>query len=159
MIKEIRLNVNGKEHTLQIDPNTPLLYPLRNELELNGAKYGCGLEQCGSCMVLLDGQAEPSCMRTCGSLEEVEIQTIESLADGENLHPIQQAFIETQAAQCGYCVNGMVISAKALLDQNPDPTDEEIKEALQRVLCRCGTHSRFIKAVKLSSEKMNSSTL
>ncbi|MBS9522715.1 (2Fe-2S)-binding protein [Litoribacter ruber] len=159
MIKDVRLNVNGKEHTLQIDPATPLLYPLRNELELNGPKFGCGLEQCGSCMVLLDGMAEPSCMRTCSSLEGVEIRTIESLADGEKLDPIQEAFIELQAAQCGYCVNGMVISAKSLLEKNPNPADEEIKEGLQRVLCRCGTHSRFIKAVRLAAEKMKSTTL
>lgn len=156
MISEITLKVNGKSYQVEVSPDTPLLYPLRNNLLLNGPKYGCGIERCGSCMVLMDGKAEPSCRKPCSEMQGVEITTIEALGNKDNLSPIQEAFVEMQAAQCGYCLNGMVISAKSLLDRNPDPTEDEIKEGLQRVLCRCGTQSRIIDAVLLAAQKINS---
>ena len=155
MFDELTLQVNGQSYSVKVAPDTPLLYPLRNNLLLNGPKYGCGIERCGSCMVLMDGKAEPSCMKPCSELQGVEITTIESLGTKDKLSPIQEAFVEMQAAQCGYCLNGMVISAKSLLDQNPDPSIDEIKEGLQRVLCRCGTQSRIIDAVLLAARKIN----
>lgn len=148
MSATLTLYINGRQYELDADPDTPLLYLLRNELELNGPKYGCGIERCGSCMVLLDGKAMPSCVMPGAAAAHYQITTLEGLGDKENLHPVQQAFIEEQAAQCGYCLNGMIISAKALLDQNSSPSDAEIREALERVLCRCGTHTRMIRAVK-----------
>lgn len=154
-MEKITLFVNGKEHTLAIDPDTPLLYVLRNNLKLNGPKYGCGIERCGSCMVLMDATAMPSCIRPCDSLSQIKITTLEGLGKPSALDPIQEAFIEEQAAQCGYCLNGMIISTKALLDQNPHPSDAEIRIALQRVLCRCGTYSRVIRAVKRAAKQRN----
>ena len=145
----IQLHVNGKKHTLQVDAATPLLYVLRNQLELNGPKYGCGLQQCGACMVLLNGKAEPSCMLPVSAVQDKTIITLEGLVQKDNtLHPVQEAFVQEQAAQCGYCLNGMVISAVALLNEKPHPNDEDIRAGLQRSLCRCGTQSRIIKAVK-----------
>lgn len=145
----IQLNVNGKTHTLQVDAATPLLYVLRNQLQLNGPKYGCGLQQCGACMVLLNGKAEPSCMLPASALQDKTIITLEGLVQPNNtLHPVQEAFVQEQAAQCGYCLNGMVISAVALLNEKPHPNDADIRAGLQRSLCRCGTQSRIIKAVK-----------
>jgi nicotinate dehydrogenase subunit A len=145
----IQLHVNGKLHTIQVDPSTPLLYVLRNQLALNGPKYGCGLQQCGACMVLLNGKAEPSCMLPVSAVKDKKILTLEGLAQKDDtLHPVQEAFIAEQAAQCGYCMNGMVISAVALLQENPHPDDAAIRAGLQRSLCRCGTQSRIIKAVK-----------
>lgn len=150
----ITIRVNSRTYDLNVDPETPLLYILRNQLELNGPKYGCGLEQCGACMVLLNGEAYPSCKIHVKDVQDTDIKTLESLSEGEgNLHPVQEAFIEEQAAQCGYCVNGMLISAVALLDKNPKPDREAINEGLKRVLCRCGTHSRFIKAVIRAANK------
>ena len=149
MKESVVLRVNGQSHTVEIDPSTPLLYVLRNQLELNGPKYGCGLQQCGACMVLLDGKAQPSCMITVKSAKDHTITTLEGISESdESLHPVQKAFIDEQAAQCGYCLNGMVISSVSLLNQNPHPDDEAIREGLQRNLCRCGSHSRIIKAVK-----------
>lgn len=149
MKEKLTLKVNGKSHTLIIDPSAPLLYVLRNELELNGPKYGCGLQQCGACMVLLDGKAQPSCMISAKSAKDYHITTLEGLTKDEDfLHPVQQAFVKEQAAQCGYCLNGMVISAVSLLTENPHANDIDIREGLQRNLCRCGTHSRIIRAVK-----------
>jgi len=153
MKESVVLRVNGKSHTLNIDPSTPLLYVLRNQLELNGPKYGCGLQQCGSCMVLLDGKAQPSCMITAKSAKAHAITTLEGISTDDNLHPVQEAFVKEQAAQCGYCLNGMVISAVSLLNENPDPDDKEIREGLQRNLCRCGSHARIIKAVKRAAAK------
>jgi nicotinate dehydrogenase subunit A len=145
----IQLHVNGKQHALQVDAATPLLYVLRNQLQLNGPKYGCGLQQCGACMVLLNGKAEPSCMLPASAVQDKKIVTLEGLVQSNNtLHPVQEAFVQEQAAQCGYCLNGMVISAVALLHENPHPNDTDIRTGLQRSLCRCGTHSRIIKAVK-----------
>ncbi|QNL50930.1 (2Fe-2S)-binding protein [Olivibacter sp. SDN3] len=150
----INLHINGKEEAIDIDPSTPLLYALRNNLSLNGPKFGCGIERCGSCMVLMDGVAMPSCVRPCDSFEKMKITTLEGLGDPTKLHPVQEAFIEEQAAQCGYCLNGMIMSASALLEKNPEPDEHEIKIALQRVLCRCGTHARMIRAVKRASKKI-----
>ncbi len=146
------LNVNGKERSLKIDPETPLLYALRNNLELNGPKFGCGLEQCGACMVLLDGKANPSCRIPVSEVTEKKIVTIEGLAKNGKLHPVQQAFIDEQAAQCGYCLNGVLINSVSLLNENNDPSDNEIKNWLEKNICRCGTHSRFVKAVKRASK-------
>jgi nicotinate dehydrogenase subunit A len=147
----IQLQVNGKIHLVSVDPSTPLLYVLRNQLQLNGPKYGCGLQQCGACMVLLNGKAEPSCMLPVDAVKNKSIVTLEGLQKNNTLHPVQQAFVQEQAAQCGYCMNGMVISAVALLNENPKPDDKAIREGLQRSLCRCGTHTRIIKAVKRAS--------
>ena len=142
------LNVNGKDRSLRITPETPLLYALRNNLELNGPKFGCGLEQCGACMVLLNGKANPSCRIPVSEVIEKKIVTIEGLAETGNLHPLQQAFIDEQAAQCGYCLNGVLINSVSLLNEIKNPTAAEIKNGLEKNICRCGTHSRFIKAIK-----------
>ena len=125
----------------------PLLYFLRNHLELNAPKYGCGLQQCGACMVLLDGAAQPSCVLPVAAAVDKEIRTLESFGTAGEPHALQRAFVAEQAAQCGYCLNGAVVCAKALLDTNPNPSRTEITEALDRVLCRCGTHQRIINAV------------
>lgn len=155
MPQNITLRVNGKTKTLSADPEEPLLYILRDEFAVSGAKYGCGLHQCGACMVIADSKAEHTCLRPCSSFENIEITTLEGLAKNGKLHPVQQAFIDTQAAQCGYCLNGMIISAVALLEENPKPSANEIRKALDPVICRCGTHSRFIKAVELASQTIN----
>src|SRR5690606_13678400 len=130
------------------EPDMPLLYLLRNNLQLNGAKYGCGIERCGSCMVLLNGKAQPSCVIPGSAAAVYEVTTLEGLAKNGKPDVVQEAFIEEQAAQCGYCLNGMIMSAKALLEENKNPSDKEIRQALNRVLCRCGTHTRIISAVK-----------
>jgi len=149
MKSQITLKVNGKQHTVEADLKTPLLYVLRNNLALNGPKFGCGLSQCGACMVLLNGQASTSCMIPVENTVNMEITTIEGLADGKGkLHPVQEAFFEEQAAQCGYCLNGMVMNSVSLLNKNPRPTDQQIKESLPTNICRCGVHSRVVKAVK-----------
>ena len=144
----IQLTVNGRHVTLDIDPTTPLLDVLRNHLDLKGSRYGCGLEQCGACMVLIDGQPDYACARETGTLGGRAVTTIEGLGSPENLHPIQRAFLEEQAGQCGYCLSGIIISAKALLDRNPDPSRSDIMAALDKHLCRCGTHTRIIAAVQ-----------
>jgi nicotinate dehydrogenase subunit A len=143
----INLKVNGVPHSVTAEPDTPLLYVLRNDFELNGAKYGCGLSQCGACTVLIDGQAVRSCVTPIGALEKSEITTIEGLGSIDKPHVLQQAFIEEQAAQCGYCTNGMIMSAKELLDRNPRPSEPDVRTALASNLCRCGTHNRIIRAV------------
>ncbi|RYZ21670.1 MAG: (2Fe-2S)-binding protein [Sphingobacteriales bacterium] len=153
MTSLFNLQVNGKTQRVEADPSTPLLYILRNELGLNGPKFGCGLQQCGACMVLLDGAATPSCGIPVSAVAKRNIQTLEGLETGSQLHPVQQAFIDEQAAQCGFCLNGMVISSVALLRKNPRPTDPQIRESLQRCLCRCGTQSRIIRAVKKASKQ------
>jgi nicotinate dehydrogenase subunit A len=155
MSATIQLNVNGKKQAVQADPATPLLYVLRNQLMLNGPKYGCGLQQCGSCMVLLNGKAHPSCMIPVSAIKDQAVVTLEGLTQKDNaLHAVQEAFIKEQAAQCGYCLNGMVISAVALLSENPNPDDAAIRAGLERSLCRCGTQSRIIRAVKRAAEKI-----
>jgi nicotinate dehydrogenase subunit A len=147
------LHVNGSQKTVDTEPDTPLLYVLRDYLELNGPKFGCGLSQCGACMVLLDGRATTSCMIPVSSIGNTEITTLEGLADSNGkLHAVQAAFVQEQAAQCGYCLNGMVMAAVDLLSKNPQPDDTAIREALQFNLCRCGTHTRIIKAVKRAAK-------
>jgi len=143
----VNLKVNGTRRSVEAEPDTPLLYVLRNDFELNGAKYGCGLSQCGACSVLIDGKAVRSCVTPIGALENSEITTIEGIGTIEQPHPLQQAFIAEQAAQCGYCSNGMIMSAKELLDRNRHPTAQDVRAALAGNLCRCGTHNRIIKAV------------
>jgi nicotinate dehydrogenase subunit A len=143
----INLKVNGVPRSVTAEPDTPLLYVLRNDFELNGAKYGCGLSQCGACIVLIDGQAVRSCVTPISALEKSEIMTIEGLGTIDKPHVLQQAFIEEQAAQCGYCTNGMIMSAKELLDRNPRPSEPDVRAALTSNLCRCGTHNRIIRAV------------
>ena len=144
----INLKVNGVPRSVTAEPDTPLLYVLRNDFELNGAKYGCGLSQCGACTVLIDGQAVRSCVTPISALEKSEIMTIEGLGSIDKPHVLQQAFIEEQAAQCGYCTNGMIMSAKELLDRNPRPSEPDVRAALASNLCRCGTHLRILRAVK-----------
>ena len=143
----IDLKVNGTRHRTPAEPDTPLLYVLRNDLFLAGAKFGCGLAQCGACTVLVDGKATRSCVTPIGALGDAEITTIEGLGTIEKPHPLQKAFIDEQAAQCGYCINGFIMKAKELLDQKPHPTEADVREALAGHLCRCGTHNRIIAAV------------
>lgn len=154
MANEIIITVNGKRHPVSATPDTPLLYVLRNELGLNSPQFGCGSENCGACTVLLGAQAVKSCKVKVGEATSGAITTLEGLATAEGLHPIQRAFVEEQAAQCGYCGNGMIITTAALLWKNPHPTDEQIREALDGNLCRCGAHLRIIRAVKRAAEWM-----
>jgi nicotinate dehydrogenase subunit A len=150
----IDLKVNGATRSVPAGPDTPLLYVLRNDLELNGAKFGCGAAQCGACTVLVDGQAMRSCVTPIGTLGKADIVTLEGLGSLDKLHPLQRAFIDEQAAQCGYCISGMIMSAKALLDRNPRPSEEDVREALAANLCRCGTHGRIIRAVLRAAREM-----
>ena len=150
----ISLKVNGATRSVPAEPDTPLLYVLRNDLELNGAKFGCGMAQCGACTVLIDGKAVRSCVTDIGSLANAEITTLEGLGSIEKPHLLQRAFIEEQAAQCGYCMNGILMTAKVLLDKNPNPTDADIKRALDPVLCRCGSHLRVIHAIKRAARTL-----
>ena len=150
----ISLKVNGATRSVPAEPDTPLLYVLRNDLELNGAKFGCGMAQCGACTVLIDGKAVRSCVTDIGSLANAEITTLEGLGSIEKPHALQRAFIEEQAAQCGYCINGMIMSAKALLDRNPTPTENDVRQALAANLCRCGTHNRIVRAVLRAANEM-----
>ena len=148
----VDLRVNGGRHTVEVDPSTPLLYVLSDELALNGPKFGCGLGQCGACTVIVKGQAIRSCVTPVNAVAGVEITTLEGLGTLEKPHPIQQAFIEEQAAQCGFCLSGVILTAKALVDRTPKPTDEQIQQALSGVLCRCFAHARMIAAVKRYAE-------
>jgi nicotinate dehydrogenase subunit A len=141
------INVNGRQHSVKAAPDTPLLYVLRNELELNGPKFGCGLAQCGACTVHIDGRPMRSCSVPVSSVRG-KVVTIEGLGTPEKPHPVQKAFVEEQAAQCGYCINGMVMTAAAFLAKNPKPSDAEIRKAMDGNLCRCGTHMRIVRAVK-----------
>ncbi|MEJ0076987.1 MAG: (2Fe-2S)-binding protein [Alphaproteobacteria bacterium] len=150
----ISLKVNGATRSVPAEPDTPLLYVLRNDLELNGAKFGCGMAQCGACTVLIDGKAVRSCVTDIGSLANAEITTLEGLGTIDRPHPLQRAFIEEQAAQCGYCINGMIMSAKALLDRIPKPTENDVRQALAANLCRCGTHNRIVRAVLRAANEM-----
>jgi nicotinate dehydrogenase subunit A len=150
----ISLKVNGTSHSTSAEPDTPLLYVLRNDLFLAGAKFGCGLAQCGACTVLVDGKATHSCVIPIGTLGNAEITTIEALGTVEKPHPLQKAFIDEQAVQCGYCINGMVMKAKELLDRKPQPTDADVREALAGNLCRCGSHNRIVAAVLRAGKEM-----
>ena len=143
----LQLRVNGRTHLLDVSPDTPLLYVLRNDLALNGPKFGCGLAQCGACTVLVDGDAVRSCVLPVRAVEGREVTTLEGLGTPDHPHPLQQAFIEQQAAQCGYCINGMIMTAKAFLDKHPNPTEVEVRKALAGNLCRCGTHLRILRAI------------
>lgn len=148
----LTLEINGKAHAVASDPATPLLYVLRDELGLHGAKYGCGLGQCGACTVQVDGKAVFSCLAPIAALEGRKVTTIEGLADGGRLNPLQQAFVDEQAAQCGYCIAGMIMRAQALLEANPAPTEAEIRSHMQPNLCRCGTHMRILRAIRRAAK-------
>jgi nicotinate dehydrogenase subunit A len=148
----ITLTVNGRSHTLDVDPATPLLYVLSDDLALRGPKFGCGLGQCGACTVIMRGRAVRSCVTPASSAAGAEITTLEGLGTIERPHPIQQAFIAEQAAQCGFCLNGVILTAKAFLDQNPKATDAEVRQALSGVLCRCFVHTRMLRAIKRYAE-------
>jgi aerobic-type carbon monoxide dehydrogenase small subunit (CoxS/CutS family) len=148
------LNINGNQKSVDVDPSTPLLYVLRDELELNGAKYGCGLGQCGACTVMVDGKAVFSCLTPVRAVAGRAILTIEGLGTAENPNPVQRAFQEEQAAQCGYCIAGMIMRAQSLLDKNPSPSDEDIRVHMQPNLCRCGTHARILRAVRRASDEL-----
>lgn len=149
---QIALTVNGQSRVVETDPSTPLLYVLRNDLELDGPRFGCGLAQCGACTVIIDGKAVRSCVTPVKSVQKGAITTLEGLGSVSKPHILQTAFIEEQAAQCGFCMNGIIMNAKVLLDKNPDPTDEDIKAALDPVLCRCGSHLRVIRAIKRAAK-------
>ena len=152
----VTLNVNGSRHEVDADPATPLLYVLRNDLALNGAKFGCGLGQCGSCTVIVDGEAVLSCVTPIMLIEGREVVTVEGLGTIDDPGPMQTAFIEEQAAQCGYCIPGMMMRAQALLQKNPTASDADIRAALEVNLCRCGTHSRILKAIHRAAGLMQS---
>ena len=151
---KIRLRVNSKNQTIDAEPDMPLLYALRNDLQLNGPKFGCGLAQCGACTIIMDGNAIRSCVTPVSAAQNKPLTTLEGLGSTKKMHKIQQAFVDEQAVQCGYCINGMIMSTKALLDKNPKPSDRQIKEALAGNLCRCGTHIRILRAVKRASGQM-----
>ena len=143
----VNIKVNGAVHSVPAEPDTPLLYVLRNDLGLNGAKFGCGLGQCGTCTVLVDGAPVRSCVMPIGTLGQSEITTLEGIGTVEQPHPLQAAFIEEQAAQCGYCIPGIIMLAKALLDRKQQPSEAEVRLALASNLCRCGTHNRIVRAI------------
>jgi nicotinate dehydrogenase subunit A len=144
----ISLTVNGRAHSFDVDPATPLLYILSDDLALNGPKFGCGLGQCGACTVIAGGRAIRSCVTPIGTVNGADVTTLEGLGTIDRPHPIQQAFIEEQAAQCGFCLSGVMLTAKALIDQNPNPTDAQIRQAMSTVLCRCFVHTRMLRAIK-----------
>ena len=148
----INLRVNGRAHTVDVDASTPLLYVLADDLGLNGPKFGCGLGQCGACTVIVKGQPVRSCVTPVKTVAAGEITTLEGLGTPDKPHPIQQAFIDEQAAQCGFCLSGVILSAKALVDRTPRPTDAQIEQALSGVLCRCFTNARMIAAIKKYAE-------
>lgn len=150
----ISLNLNGRKRTSAAAPDTPLLYVLRNDLGINSAKYGCGVAQCGACTVLLDGKAIRSCVTPASSVSQGKITTLEGLGSTDKLHVLQKAFIEEQAAQCGYCISGMIMSAKALLDRVRNPSEAEIREAMAGNLCRCGTHTRILSAIQRAAKEL-----
>jgi nicotinate dehydrogenase subunit A len=143
------LHVNGRQSEVDADPETPLLYVLRNDLKLKGTRFGCGLGQCGACTVIVDGKAVQSCDVPVSAVTGKEITTIEGIGTLEDPHPLQRAFIAQQAAQCGYCASGIIMAAKALLDENPSPSETEIRAALERNLCRCGTQVRILRAIRM----------
>ena len=150
-----RLNVNGQPREATAAADTPLLYVLRNDLELNGPKFGCGLGQCGSCTVLVDGQPQRSCLTPVSQVGDKKVTTLEGLGTPDAPHPLQKAFIDEQAMQCGYCINGMIMSAKALLDRNPEAGEPEIRAALEGNLCRCGSHNRIMRAIERAAREMS----
>ena len=151
-MSQITLKVNGKAHSVDIDPSTPLLYILRNDLGLEGPRFGCGLGQCGSCTVIIRGEAVRSCITPTSSVRGAEITTLEGLSQSGSLHPVQQAWIEEQVPQCGFCQNGQIMTAKALLDRNPNPNDAEIRQGMVGALCRCMTYYRIQAAIKRAAK-------
>ena len=150
-MSNVTLNVNGSMHTLDIDPSTPLLYILRNDLGLQGPRFGCGLGQCGLCTVIINGVATRSCITPVSTVKS-EVTTLEGIAKGGKLHPLQQAWIDEQVPQCGFCQNGQIMTAKALLDKNPNPTDAQIRDGMNRTLCRCFTHYRVQAAIRRAAK-------
>jgi len=154
MAETCKLRVNGRDYEVQADPNTPLLYILRNDLKLKGTRFGCGDGQCGACNVLFDKRAVQSCDTPLWSVPGHDITTIEGIGTESQLHPVQQAFIDEQAIQCGYCINGIIISAVALLEREKEPSDEQIAAALDRNLCRCGTHVRILRAIRSAARTL-----
>jgi len=152
-MNRITLKVNGREHTVTVDPETPLLFVLNDELELRGPRFGCGMAQCGACSVMIDGQVTRSCVTAVSSVGKSEITTLEGLGTPEKPHPIQQAFIEEGAAQCGYCLSGVILTAKGVLDAKPNASDDEIRDALGRVLCRCFAHVRMMRAIRKYADR------
>jgi nicotinate dehydrogenase subunit A len=150
----ITLTVNGRSHAVAAEPETALLYVLRNDLKLKGTRFGCGMGQCGACTVLVDGKPVQSCDFPVSAAAEKNVTTVEGLARNGELHPLQRAFVEEQAAQCGYCATGIIMSAKALLDANPRPTEAEIRAALKGNLCRCGTHHRILRAIQRAAREL-----
>lgn len=151
---KISLTVNGKARSVEAEPDTPLLYVLRDNLELHGPKYGCGLGQCGACTVIIDGETVRSCQLPLSKVGNRAVTTLEGLGSTKKPHPVQQAFIDEQAAQCGYCINGMIMTATAFLGRNKNPSEAEIKRALADNLCRCGTHVRIVRAVKRAAKAL-----
>jgi nicotinate dehydrogenase subunit A len=150
----LNLRVNGRTHSVNVDQETPLLYVLSDDLELRGPKFGCGLGQCGSCTVIVKGEAIRSCITPVGTVAESEITTLEGLGTVEKPHPIQKAFIDEQAMQCGFCINGVIMTAKAFLDRNPKATDAQIRQGMSGVLCRCHAHVRMIHAIQRYAQEV-----
>lgn len=150
----LEFTVNGRRRRLRVPADAPLLGVLRNDLALNGPKYGCGLGQCGACTVLLDGKAARACVIPVGAVAGRSVVTLEGLGSRDAMHPVQQAFVDAQAAQCGYCLNGMIMSTVALLSRQPRPTEAQVRDALSHNLCRCGTHLEILEAVRLAAERM-----
>jgi nicotinate dehydrogenase subunit A len=150
----MNLKVNGQTHSVEVDPSTPLLYVLSDDLGLRGPKFGCGLGQCGCCTVLIKGRPVRSCVTPSSSVEGSDITTLEGLGTVEKPHPIQKAFVDEQAMQCGFCLSGVILTAKAALDANPKATDAQLRQALSNVLCRCGTHTRMLKAIKRYAQEV-----
>ena len=151
-MSRITLKVNGTTHTVDVEPSTPLLYVLRDDLDLHGPRFGCGLGQCGACTVIIEGEAVRSCVRRVSTVAGAEITTLEGLSVNGTLHPVQQAWIDEQVPQCGFCQNGQILTAKVLLDRNPTPTDAEIREAMERTLCRCMTYYRVQAAIRRAAQ-------
>jgi nicotinate dehydrogenase subunit A len=151
-LTQISIKVNGREHTVEADPDTPLLFVLNDDLGLRGPRFGCGLAQCGACTVMLQGKAVRSCVMPVGAVGPAEVTTLEGLGTPEKPHPIQQAFIEEGAAQCGYCLSGVILTAKTFLDAKPNASDQEIREALGGILCRCFAHVRMLRAIRKYAE-------
>ena len=150
----MEITVNGRSLTVAADGETPLLYVLRNDAGCKGVRYGCGVGQCGTCTVIIDGKPVQSCDVPVSSVAGKSITTVEGIGSAEKLHPLQAAFVEEQAAQCGYCITGIIMSAKVLLDNNPNPSDAEVKKALEKNLCRCGTHQRIVRAIQRAATEM-----
>ena len=151
---KIAMKVNGQSRVVDTDPDVPLLYVLRNDLGLNGPRFGCGLSQCGACTVIMDGKTVRSCVMPVSAAHNRSVTTLEGLGSVAHPHPLQKAFVEEQAAQCGFCMNGIVMTAKVLLDTNHNPSEQEIKQALDDVLCRCGSHLRVVRAIQRAAREM-----